>query len=608
MTKKKRSPVDGPGKRDVPPGARLTQNLAPRDGQEELHVAALAFESQEGMVITDPRGRILRVNRAFTRLTGYSAGEAIGGKPSLLRSGRQDRAFYRRMLRTLLAEKYWQGEVWNRRKNGELYAEWLTISAVAAETGPITHYVGAFSDITKDKEEDARIHRMAYCDPLTNLPNRRLLKDRIGQALAGSSRSGRYGAVVFLDLDNFKTLNDTHGHDVGDKFLIEMARRIQVILRGGDTVARLGGDEFVLMVQDLSTVATEAVAQISLLGEKIRAAIAQPFAIGDHQFGCTASLGIALCRGHEDSVETLLTHADAAMYEAKRAGRDGLRCFDPAMQITLDERSAVETELRQAVDGGQLHLHYQPQIDKSGHVIGVEALLRWMHPSRGLVLPDDFMPLAEETGLIAPIGQWVLDAACAQIKAWSKDAKTRALRISVNVSPNQFRQPGFVAQIKRALNQSSADPTRLKIELSERLLSDDAPQTIACLTAIKALGVELAMDNLAAGMVSSSHLRRLPLDQLKIDQACVRGIVSNPDDAAIARTIITLGKTLGVDVIAEGVETESQTVQLLEMGCAAYQGDLFAGPLPLAAFETYLRQGGNCSPGLPPSSGPCLPA
>jgi len=314
----------------------LTNITMRKQIEEELRIASIAFESQEGMIVTDPNGIILRVNRAFTQLTGFGPEEVIGRKPSRLRSGRQDKEFYRQMWQTLIATKYWQGELWNRRKNGELYAEWLTISAVIAPDGGTSHYIGAFSEITEIKEAEAKIHRLAYYDPLTNLPNRRLLHDRIGQALVGSSRSGHHGAVVFLDLDNFKTLNDTRGHDVGDQLLVEMAKRIQANVRGGDTVARLGGDEFVLIFEDLSADAREATAQITFLGEKIRLAIAQPCILGGHDFHCTGSFGVALCRGQEDSVTTLLKNADVAMYKAKSAGRNTLRFFDPTMQASMN--------------------------------------------------------------------------------------------------------------------------------------------------------------------------------------------------------------------------------------------------------------------------------
>ena len=550
----------------------LTDITVRKRAEEDLRIAAIAFEAQEGMVVTDAKGVILRVNRAFTELTGFTAEEAIGQTLGMRQSGRHDKEFYQRMWKALTEDGFWQGEIMNWRKNGKICAEWLTVSAVVAPDGTATHYVGAFSEITESKEAEAKIHHLAYYDPLTRLPNRRLLHDRIGQALAGSSRSGHYGALLFLDVDNFKTLNDTRGHDIGDQLLVETARRIQTSVRAGDTVARLGGDEFVVILEDLSTDVQEAAVQAGLVGEKIRDVVAQPCDLGGHRFRCTASFGVALFRGQDELVNTLLKHADLAMYKAKSAERNTLRFFDPAMQTALDERSALESSLRVALERGQLHLYYQAQIDGARRVIGAEALLRWMHPERGLLLPGEFIPLAEETGLILRIGQWVLETACAQIKAWSAVPVTRELRLAVNVSARQFRQPDFVAQIEQVLSRTGADPTRLKIELTESLVIDDVADTIARMQALKALGVGFSMDDFGTGFSSLSYLKRLPLDQLKIDRAFIRDLASDLNDAAIVQTIITMGKTSSLDVIAEGVETEAQLERLQAFGCAAYQG------------------------------------
>lgn len=560
---------------------------------EELRIAAIAFESQEGMIVADQKGVMIRVNQAFTRLTGYSPEEAIGQTSALLSSGRHNRAFYRRMWQVLLEKGYWQGEVWNRRKSGKIYAEWLTISAVIAPDGVTTHYVGTFSEITKNKEAEAEIHRLAYYDPLTRLPNRRLLYDRIAQAMAGSSRSGQYGALLFLDLDNFKNINDTRGHEIGDQLMIETARRIQASVRAGDSTARLGGDEFVVMLEDLSTDAREAAVQIDLVGEKIREILALPYHLGGWQLHCSASLGVALFRGCEESVDTLLKHADLAMYKAKSAGRNTLRFFDPAMQIALDQRSALEADLRLAVGRGQLRLFYQPQVDEQRRVIGAEALLRWSHPKRGLVPPDDFIGLAEETGLILPIGLWVLKTACAQIKAWSADPAACTLWLAVNVSVRQFRQPEFVAQLSQVLKQTGANPALLKIELTESLMIDNVDDAIARMHALRALGIRFSMDDFGTGFSSLSYLKRMPLDQLKIDRTFVRDIANDSSDAAIVHTIISMGKSLGLEVIAEGVETEPQLKCLSAQGCIAYQGYLFARPLPLTRFEVFVRRSNN---------------
>jgi diguanylate cyclase (GGDEF)-like protein/PAS domain S-box-containing protein len=563
--------------------------------EEELRIAAIAFDSQVGMIVTNAKGVIVRVNRAFTQLTGYDADEAIGRTPALLKSGRNDRAFYEQMWRRLAQTGYWQGEMWNRRKGGQVYVEWLTISAVKTPEGVTTHYVGTFSEITKNKEAEAEIHRLAYYDPLTHLPNRRLLHEQVRRVLAGSGRSHQHGALLFLDLDHFKNLNDTRGHTVGDQLLVETARRIQASVREDDTVARLGGDEFVVMIEGLSAQRQEAAVQARNVGEKLRESLARPYELVGRAFHCPASIGVTLFRGHEDSVETLLKHADLAMYQAKAAGRNALRFFDPAMQIALDRRSALEADLRLAVERGQFQLHFQPQVDRIGRVIGAEALLRWIHPERGNVMPGEFIALAEETDLILSIGQWVIEAACAQIRSWADGAATRDLRLAANVSARQFRQPDFTDRVRDALARAGADPRRLKFELTESVVINNVADTIERMQTLKTLGVGFAMDDFGTGFSSLSYLKRLPLDQLKIDSAFVRDLASDANDAAIVQTIITMGKTLGLEVIAEGVETPAQLQRLSEFGCVAYQGYLFARPMPLAQFEEYLLDQGATS-------------
>jgi diguanylate cyclase (GGDEF)-like protein/PAS domain S-box-containing protein len=558
--------------------------------EEDLRIAAITFESQEGMIVTDANSVILRVNQAFTRLTGYSEAEVIGKTPAMLKSGRQDDAFYRHLWSTLEQKHYWQGEMWNKRKDGRLFAEWLTISSVTAADGKITHYVGAFSDITQQKKTESEIHRLAYYDALTNLPNRRLLYDRLGQALATSNRNAHYGAILFLDMDNFKNLNDTLGHDVGDLLLIDVAKRLNDAMREGDTIARLGGDEFVLLLENLSEDAREAAIQAGQLGEKVLKLIAAPYLLRDTEFTCTTSIGICMFFKHEKSVDELIKHADLAMYQSKKAGRNNLRFFDPPMQAVLNEYTATERSLRHAMERGQLRIYYQIQIDSSHHAIGAEALLRWEHPERGLVAPTQFIGLAEETGLIVPIGMWVLQTACAQIKKWSANPLMRALQLAVNVSARQFRQPDFVEQIQQILAATAINPASLKIELTESLVLDNVSETIIKMQALKALGIHFSMDDFGTGYSSLSYLKLLPLDQLKIDQSFVRDIINDPNDAAIVQAIITMGRAFGLNVIAEGVETEAQHVFLDQQGCHAFQGYLFGKPVPLEEFEKLVLQ------------------
>jgi len=556
--------------------------------EEERRIAAIAFESQEGMMVTDQASVIIRVNHAFTQLTGYAADEVIGHTPSILSSGRQSSDFYREMWDTLKACGYWQGRLWNRHKNGELFAEWLTISAVKNPEGQTTHYVGAFSEITRHLEAEAEIHRLAYFDPLTHLPNRRLLLDRIAQAMAGSARSNAFGALLFLDLDHFKALNDTRGHDVGDQLLLQAAQRIQQNVREGDTVARLGGDEFVVMLLNLSADAHEAAAQTRLVGEKIRETLSQPYALDGGDFHCTSSIGIAMFRNHEIAVDALLKNADLAMYEAKNAGRNSLRFFDPAMQGALEARSALEADLRLAVSRGQLRALYQPQLDDSGRVIGAEALLRWQHPTRGMVPSVDFIPLAEATDLIRPLGHWMLEAACRQIREWSASDATRHVIVAVNIGVRHFHQNDFVDALASIIRQTGADPSRLMLELTENLVIKDIENTIQRMQQIKALGVAMSLDDFGTGLSSLSCLKRLPLDQFKVDQAFVRDVASDEEDEAIVRAIVMMGQILGLDVIAEGVETTAQRDRLREYGCLRYQGYLFAPPLAPDEFERFV--------------------
>ncbi|OQX16127.1 MAG: hypothetical protein BWK76_12010 [Desulfobulbaceae bacterium A2] len=575
----------------VPPLLYVTLNDISRRRQmeEQLRVAAIAFESQEGMIVTDAAATILRVNQAFTRLTGYSAEEAVGATPRLLRSGRHDTAFYRTMWETLHRELCWQGEIWNRRKDGKVYAEWLTISAVTDPQGTITHYVGAFTDITMSSEAEAEIHRLAFYDPLTQLPNRRLLLDRLGQSLASSARNNRHGAVLFIDLDTFKTLNDTRGHGVGDLLLMEVARRLQDSVREGDTVARLGGDEFVVILEDLDENVGQAATQVKAIGDKIVAAISSPSLLAGGEYHGTCSVGARLFFGHRASVDDLLKQADLAMYQAKSGGRNAMRFFDPVMHARIEERSHLEHDLRRALAEGQLSLHYQPQIADDGRILGVEALLRWRHPERGLVSPGVFIPLAEESRLILPIGHWVLDQACRQLKSWEGDPRTSSLKMSVNVSARQFGQSGFTEVVSSVLARTGASPRLLTLELTESLVLRDIEDSITKMRAMRAQGLEFSLDDFGTGYSSLAYLKRLPFQQLKIDQSFVQEMTHDADGAAIVRAILALGQALRLEVIAEGVEEEEQRAFLAQLGCVAFQGYLFSRPLPLAELEQFLR-------------------
>ncbi|MDD5383516.1 MAG: EAL domain-containing protein [Gallionella sp.] len=556
-----------------------------------LSVAAIAFEIEEGMIVTDRDEVIIRVNRVFTKLTGYSAEESIGKTLSLLKFDRQDTEFYSRMRESLHRDNYWQGEIWNRRKNGEIYPEWLTITAVVGTDGEITNYVCAFSDITERKEAEEKICALAFYDTLTQLPNRRFLLDRLQQALALSVRTGRQGALLFIDLDNFKSINDTQGHAVGDLLLVEVANRLQGCIREGDTTARLGGDEFVVLLEDLDTNEQIAATQAETVGEKICETIGHPYLINGHEHHSTASIGITLFRGPVKTMEEMLKRADVALYQAKADGRDTVRFFDPAMQTAVSARVALESDLRRAVsEQEQFLLYYQGQVDSSGRMTGAEALVRWRHPERGMVSPADFIPLAEESGLILPLGHWVMTTACQQLAAWATQPEMAHLTVAVNVSAKQFHLPTFVEEVLALIDYFGVDTAKLKLEITESLLLDNVDDIITKMTALKARGISFSMDDFGTGYSSLSYLKRLPLYQLKIDQSFVRDVLTDPNDAAIAKIIISLAKSMNLAVIAEGVETEAQRKFLELNGCHAFQGYLFSKPVPVKEFEQLVER------------------
>ena len=562
-----------------------------KQADSEMRIAATAFESQQGMLVTDGNWTILRVNQAFTDITGYSYLEAVGQTPAaLLRSGRHDPAFFDEMADTLARTGTWQGEIWDRRKNGEVFPEWLTVTAVTDDSGRITHYVDTLTDITERKAAEERIQNLAFYDPLTQLPNRRLLMDRLTHAMAGWPRHQRLGALLFVDLDNFKILNDTYGHHRGDLLLQAVATRLATCIRRGDTVARLGGDEFVVMLENLDENPLDAATQAEVVGEKILATLNQTYPLGDYAHHSTPSIGVTLFGSPDEGIEEPLTRADMAMYQAKAAGRNTLRFFDPQMQSVVTARAALEAGLRDALANQQLLLYYQPQVMGERELIGVEALVRWQHPERGMVSPTEFIPLAEETGLILPLGHWVLETACTQLARWASQPDMAHLTVAVNVSPRQFHQSDFVERVLAVLQRTGAQARRLKLELTESVLVSNIEDVIAKMSALQQVGVGFSLDDFGTGYSSLSHLKLLPLDQLKIDQGFVRDILTDPNDAAIAKMVVALADSLGLGVIAEGVETEAQRVFLAGQGCHAYQGYLFSRPLPIAEFERLAQQ------------------
>ncbi|SFH72373.1 PAS domain S-box-containing protein/diguanylate cyclase (GGDEF) domain-containing protein [Collimonas sp. OK307] len=563
-----------------------------KQAEAELRIAAVAFDSREGMMITDAECRILRVNGAFTESTGYAAAEVVGQTPRMLQSGRHDAAFFREMWEAIRNSGGWQGEIWDRRKNGEVYPKWLTISAVTGDDGVVTHYIGTHHDITERKISEERIKELAFFDALTHLPNRTLLLDRLTQAITLSARNETCGALLFVDLDHFKTLNDTLGHDQGDRLLLQAAQRLAASVREVDTVARVGGDEFVVVLGSLSEHPQEAASQTEAVGEKILDVLSKVYQLEDIEYRCTASIGATLFQGHQTSIDELLKQADLAMYKAKETGRNALRFFDPAMQTAVVARATLEAGLRKAIEDKQFLLHYQAQVVDGDTITGSEALVRWQHPQRGIVLPADFIPMAEETGLILPLGDWVLETACRQLALWAACPEMAHLTVAVNISAQQFREPDFVSKVLGIISQTGANPSRLKLELTESLLVDNMQDIIQKMYALKIKGVFFSLDDFGTGYSSLAYLKRLPLDQLKIDHSFVRDILFDVNDAAIARTILALANSLGLEVIAEGVETKAQRDFLLRAGCYAYQGNYFCRPLPIEGFEEFVRTAG----------------
>lgn len=557
----------------------------------ESRIAAVAFETQQGMTIADAQGTILQVNKAFTSITGYSAEEMIGKNPRLLQSGRQDAAFYSAMWDGINASGLWQGEIWNKRKNGEIYPEWLSIRAVKDEFGTVTHHVGAFTDIAAHKAAEQRIESLSFYDTLTGLPNRELLRDRLQHALAATARRQCQAALLHIDLDNFKTINDTLGHDQGDLMLKEIVMRLRSCSRSSDTLARIGGDEFTLLIENTVNDDLDPMNQARVIGDKVLLAVCQPVVLANATQHTSASIGITLFGGGgQVNIEEPLRQAELAMYQAKAAGRNTLRFFDPQMQATVSVRAGLEARLREAVAHNQFVLHYQPQVDHAGQVTGSEALVRWLDPKRGMVSPAEFIPVAEQCGLILPLGQWVLKTACDELVRWAGDPAMAHLTVAVNVSARQFQQSTFVEQVLDTLKRTGADPKHLKLELTESMLVNDIEGMIAKMNALKGYGVNFSLDDFGTGYSSLAYLKRLPLYQLKIDQGFVRDILVDANDAAIATTVIALANSMGLAVIAEGVETEGQRDYLSQEGCRAYQGYLFSKPLPLAEFEAFVKR------------------
>lgn len=560
--------------------------------EQARHTQAILDNMVDGVITIDARGIIASFNPAASRIFGYTADEVIGRNVSMLMpepDASHHDGYLHNYMRGQQPRVIGVGrDVDGRRKGGNIFPMNLAVSRVEHQ-GEVV-FIGLIRDITERKKAEAQIERLAFYDPLTGLPNRRLLLDRLGQALSSSQRTGRRGAVLFIDLDNFKSLNDTLGHGMGDRLLLSIAQRLQSALRAQDSVARWGGDEFVVLLQDLGSDADTAARHAEAAGEKLLRVLGQPHHLDNHVHHSTPSIGIVLWGETPTSSDELLKHADHAMYQAKAAGRNQLCFFDPVTQAAMAERAALEAELRLALERGQLDLHYQPQVDRQGQLIGAEALLRWRHPERGWISPAVFIPLAEQTGLIAQLGEWVIEQACLRLGQWVGDAQLAPLTLAVNVSVHQFRQKGFLGLMQQQLARSGAPTDRLKLEITESALATDIESMIQLMDALRQQGLRLSLDDFGTGYSSLAYLKRLPLSQLKIDKSFVDDLLTDPDDRAIAHTIIQLGDNLGLNVLAEGVETEAQRELLQQLGCDAFQGYLFSRPLPLGAFIDLVRQ------------------
>ena len=557
-----------------------------RDAAEQLRLHARIFEqSEEAILITDAQEKIVSVNPAFSRITGYPVEEVIGETPRKFRSGRHDAVFYEKMWQRLGETGYWQGEVWDRRKDGEIYPKWLSIGSVRNPAGEVTHYFSIFTDITDRKRAEGRIHHLAYFDALTGLPNRVQFNRLADQALSSSRRKEGFGAILFIDLNRFKPINDTLGHIVGDKVLQETANRFRSCLRGADVVCRLGGDEFAVGLFEIAN--RDHAANVA---QKLLAALDDPIVIGGRELKLGAAIGVSIYPEDGLDTETLLRQADIAMYRAKKTGQDAMAFFSEEMNQRAVDRLNLEAGLRRAIDRNELLLYYQPKVSiATGRIVGAEALVRWRHPERGLVPPAEFVPVAEESGLIIHVSNWVLEAACRQIRQWM-DGGLPAMHIAVNLSARDF-SASLPARIKELLEKHGIGAEWLELEITEGMLMHHTNTVIAMMDEITALGVALSLDDFGTGYSSLSYLKRFPIDTLKIDRSFVISIPDDEDDCAIAGAIVSMSKQLKHNVIAEGVESGEQLTYLSGLGCDEIQGYIFSPPVPADTFAAMIRDG-----------------
>lgn len=574
----------------IPHTLRFRQLVATlKKNEQDLKIAAIAFQTHEGIMVTDHNYRIIRINEAFTRISGYGESEVIGKTPKMLQSGKHNNEFYKKFWNRLIKDEKWSGEVTNRKKNGDLYNEWQTISVVKDQNHNIKHYISFFSDITEFKLTEDKITKLAFYDSLTELPNRRLLYDRLEYELGIARRYNRVGILFFLDLDRFKHINDSLGHSIGDELLIETANRLQSLIRETDTAVRLGGDEFIVLVSAQDGINSDLIEQSNMIAGKIIKAINSPFLANGHKLFISTSIGVTLYTGIDETVETILKRADTAMYQAKEAGRNTFRFYQQSMQDAADSRLGIERNLRAAIVNNELSIHYQPQLSNDNKIIGAEALLRWQNTELGSISPAEFIPIAEETGLIIPIGEWTLNEVCRQINAWSKE-NINLPHIAINISAKQFHQADFVSMIVHTVSEYNINPSKILLEITESVFIGNIEEVIDKMHALKKQGFRFSMDDFGTGYSSLTSLKRLPFDQLKIDQSFVRELVDQPTDAAIVKAIVAMASSMGLDLIAEGVETNLHLVFLKGFGCHNYQGYYFSKPLVAEKLAEYVIQ------------------
>ncbi|MGE5468288.1 MAG: putative bifunctional diguanylate cyclase/phosphodiesterase [Ignavibacteria bacterium] len=561
--------------------------------ESELRIAATAFESQQGVFVTDAKARILRVNRMFEKLTGYSADEVVGKTPALLDSGRHGKEFYDELRATLNARHTWRGEIWSRRKDGDIYPQDLSIAAVMDDRrGIASHYVGIFTDLSGSKRAEQAIHHLSFYDELTGLPNRRLLLERLAQDLRTDRRQRTWGAILKIDLDRFSLINDTNSRWAGDIALVEIGRRLTAQAPEGAMVVRLGNDEFAVFLDDLGHDEERAALAARERSRRLMAAIKAPLRIEGATYVCTASVGVRLFIGGDTTADNLLRQAHSALRHARQLGHDSFHFYSQVLQESLEKRVLLESRLS-ASQAGDFVLHYQPQVGSAGRVTGAEALLRWRRSGGDLIPPGEFIHLAEETGFILQLGRWVLESACRQLRDWTDSPRAGHLTIAVNVSAKQLAQPGFVDEVSDIVRSSGIDPSRLELELTESMLIGDAAEATGKMRALRATGIRFSLDDFGTGFSSLAYLRRMPLDKLKIDQSFVADVHRNAGDAAIVRTIIALGRSLELAVVAEGVEEEAQLSFLAGQGCNSYQGYLFGRPAAPDQFFQALPASGR---------------